>query len=98
MMKGTIHLRAIEWLELSYRQIRASCFSERKDLDSRYAEHDGWARSTCFIAFSVVFHWEMRPRTGRTLLLLQEVSQVDLRVVTPPWCRHRALNRVGAGS
>ena len=44
-------------------------------------KHDRWARSTCVIAFSVVFHLVMQPRTGWMVLPIQKISQSGLKVI-----------------
>ena len=86
-MKGTV-LRVILWLELSERCGSQLLFCERRIWILVYLRYDRWARSTGFIAFSVVSHSEMQPglirmqpRTGITILLTRVVSQLGLKIM-----------------
>ena len=82
-LKGTV-LRVISWLELSERCGSQLLFCERRIWILVYLRYDRWARSTDFIAFSVVSLLEMRPdliriqpRTGITILRIRVVSQLS---------------------
>ena len=103
-LKGTV-LRVILWLELSERCGSQLLFCDRRIWILVYLRYDRWARSTEFIAFSVVSHSKMQPvlirmqpRTGRTILLTRNVGKSGLKVTDLARRRQRVLTPVGLGS